>query len=64
MAKSLEKYPNITPGEYEGLWSAYNVNIKFRNGTMSGDIEVDEGVRGINCKCKIIVDEIGIVNVF
>jgi len=59
MAKSLEKYPIIAPGIYPGFWSAYFVQIKFGNGKLSDDIEVDEGVRGINCACSIKVDEDG-----
>ena len=59
MAKSLEKYPIIGPGIYPGLWSAYSVKIEFGNGRFSQDIAVDKGVRGINCKCSIHVDDEG-----
>lgn len=63
MAKSLEKEPMIIPGEYIGLWSGYHVNIIFNNGNKSHDIKLNEGVRGVNCECKVIVDEDGYVNV-
>jgi len=59
MAKSLKQHPMITPGEYDGLWSAYFVKVIFHNKNKSEDIEVDQGVRGINCKCKITVDKDG-----
>jgi len=59
MAKSIEKHEMIIPGTYDGLWSGYIVNIIFHNGNKSHDIEVDEGVRGINCKCKATVTEDG-----
>lgn len=63
MAKSLEKEPYIIPGEYDGLWSGYYVNVIFHNGNKSHDIKVNEGVRGMNCKCKVIVDKEGQVYV-
>ena len=63
MGASLEKYPIIQPGEYDGLWSAYYVKIIFRNGNKSEDIKVNEGVKGINCPCKVRVDEDGWVYV-
>ena len=59
--KSLEKYPLIQPNKYDGLWSAYFVKILFENGKYSEDIEIDQGVRGINCHCEIEVDDDGFV---
>ena len=59
MAKSLVKEPMIIPGEYDGLWSAYYVEVLFKNGNKSPKIKLDEGVRGVNCECKVIVDEDG-----
>lgn len=64
MAKSLEKQPFILPGTYEGRWSAYYVKVKFRNGNYSNEFKVDEGIRGINCKCEVIVDDDGNVNIY
>lgn len=61
MAKSLEKELMIIPGKYKGLWSAYYVEIIFHNGNKSHKIKLDEGVRGINCKCEVIVDNDGYV---
>lgn len=63
MAKSLEIEPLIIPGKYQGLWSAYYVEILFHNGNKSHPIKLDEGVRGINCQCDVIVDEEGWVYV-
>lgn len=63
MAKSIEKQKMIIPGTYEGLWSAYYVQIRFKNGNFSDEFKVDGGVRGINCKCTCIVDENGDVYV-
>ena len=59
MIKSIEKYPTIQPGKYNGLWSAYYIKVLFKNGKMSDDIKVDGGVRGGNCKCEVVVDEDG-----
>lgn len=63
MVKSIEKQPFILPGEYQGLWSAWFVEIIFHNGKKSEPIKVDGGVRGINCKCKVTVDNEGNVYV-
>ena len=63
MAKSLEKEPMIIPDEYDGLWSAYYVEIIFHKGNKSHKIKLDEGIRGINCKCKVTVDKDGWVYV-
>lgn len=63
MAKSLEKITIIKPGTYKGLWSAYYVKIMFDNGRFSQPIKLNDGVRGINIKCEIIVDDDGWVNV-
>lgn len=59
MVKSLEKEPFIITGEYDGLWSGYYVNIIFHNGNKSHDIRLNEGIRGVNSKCKVSVDEDG-----
>lgn len=59
MARSLEKQPMIIPGKYNGLWTAYYVVIVFRNGNKSDRIELDEGVRGYNCKAQVTVDKNG-----
>lgn len=58
-AKSVEQQPMIIPGVYDGLWSAYYIQIIFSNGNKSEKIKVDQGVRGINCSCKITVDKDG-----
>jgi hypothetical protein len=59
MAKSLEPNPYILPGTYDGIWGAYFVKIIFDNGNQSTEFEVDEGIRGVNCKCRVVVDELG-----
>lgn len=65
MAKSI-KTVNFPIGKYDGLWSAYFVRAIFpeayvmRFGKLESDeFKVDEGVRGINCKCEIIVKNDG-----
>lgn len=63
VAKSLEREPMIIPGKYHGLWSAYYVEILFHNGNKSHPIKLDEGIRGVNCKADVIVDEEGWVYV-
>lgn len=62
-AKSLHKQEYLVPGEYEGLWSGYFVEIVFDNGMRTGKIELAQGVRGINCKCKVFVEEDGFLTV-
>lgn len=61
--KSLEQQLYILPGKYEGLWSAYYVEIIFYNGNKSEPIKVNNGVRGINCKCEVVVTDDGWVYV-
>ena len=63
MTKSLKTHDIIIPGEYDGLWSGYNLKIVFDNGNLSGNIELNEGVRGINCECDVKVDDDGWVHV-
>ena len=65
MAKSL-KMVDFPSGTYDGRWSAYFVKAIFPEAYVmrfgqkeSNEFEVDEGVRGINCKCEIIVKEDG-----
>jgi len=59
LAKSLEKEPMIIPGIYDGLWSGYYFKILFCNGNKSHPIKLNEGIRGINCECKVTVDKDG-----
>ena len=63
MAKSLEKHPYIKEGKYDGLWSAYYVEVFFDDGSRSDKIKLDIGVKGINLECKITVDNEGWLNV-
>ena len=63
MAKSLEKETMIIPNKYDGIWTVYHVQIIFHNGNKSHKIKLDEGIRGINCKCKVTVDNDGWVYV-
>ena len=54
-AKSLEKV-NLPDGKYFGLWSGYVINIVLPDWEKI-DIDVNQGVRGINCKCTVeIID--------
>lgn len=57
--KSLEPHPFILPGKYKALWSGYTMVIIFHNGNESHNIKMNNGVRGINCKCNVIVDDKG-----
>jgi hypothetical protein len=41
MARSLKKEPMIIPNKYDGLWSAYYVEIIFHNGNKSHKIKLD-----------------------
>lgn len=59
MAKSVEKEPMIIPGNYLGLWTAYTVIILFDNGNKSHPIKLNEGIRGVNFKCNVTVDDDG-----
>lgn len=63
MARSLEREQMIIPGTYDGLWSAYYVEIIFHNGNKSHKIKLDEGIRGVNHKCIVIVDADGFIHV-
>ena len=63
MAKSLEAHSIITPGTYEGRWTAYYVEVLFENGRKSGKIKLDGGVRGFNIECKVLVDDDGYLHV-
>ncbi len=56
-AKSLEKEPMIIPGNYVGIWSAYYVEIIFHNGNKSHPIKLNQGIRGVNFECNVIVDK-------
>ncbi len=62
-AKSIEKEPMIIPGNYIGKWSAYYVEIYFHNGNKSHPIKLDNGIRGVNFECNVIVDKEGYVYV-
>ena len=61
MGKSLNPHNAIIPGVYDALWSAYFIEIIFDNGRKSGKIEMNQGVRGINCKVKVEVGSDGYV---
>ena len=69
MAKSLEKV-HLKPGTYTGRWSGYfavavdpsDPDAKITKNDPNA-FEVNEGVRGINCKCTIVVDDEGYARV-
>ena len=63
MAKSIEKHPIIIPGNYDGLWSGSYVEIIFHNGEKSEPIKLDQAVRGVNCKCRVMVMITGLLSV-
>lgn len=56
-ATSLQKEPMIIPGYYKGLWSAYYVEIKFPNKNKSHKIKLDNGIRGVDCDCDVLVED-------
>ena len=54
--KSLKKV-TVPDGKYKGLWSGYIVQVIFPVGMKSVPFDVNNGVRGINCKCEVeIID--------
>ena len=57
------KQPYILPGVYDGLWSAYSLEVIFDNKKRSDPIETRDGVRGINCPVTVIVMNDGTVHV-
>lgn len=60
--KSIEKEPLIIPGEYKGIHSGYTLQIIFHTGKKSHPIKLNNGIRGVNFDCKVIVDQEG--NIF
>ena len=53
--KSIEKVA-IPDGKYHALWTGYIINIQRRKWEHI-DIKVNNGVRGIDCKCNVeIID--------
>lgn len=52
--KSLKKV-TVPDGKYKGLWSGYTVQVIFPIGMKSVPFDVNNGVRGINCKCEVEV---------
>jgi hypothetical protein len=51
-AKSIN--PVLMPdGKYKGMWGGYFVNIP----ELGIVAEVNEGVRGINCECQVIIQD-------
>lgn len=61
--RSIEKHPIIHPGDYDGLWTANHVVILFDNGSKSAPIKLTQGVRGVNCECKVRVHKDGLVKI-
>lgn len=63
MTKSLEKQTKFGQGRYDGLWSGFNVQIFYADGTLSESFKVDKGVKGINVQCVVDVDRNGFITV-
>lgn len=59
--KSIDCYPIIKPGIYEGFYSGYNVKVLFENGKYSEYIKMHIGYRGSGI-CKLKVDDEGYVS--
>ena len=57
--KSLGRV-NIPDGKYFGLWGGYEVEVNLNivsSSDYTNSIKVNNGVRGINCKCSVeIID--------
>ncbi len=62
-AKSLEKYPIIKPGQYNGLWSGFFVDVMLDGESTYKHIKLNRAVKGLNCKCAVVVDEEGFVSI-
>lgn len=62
-ATSTEKHPTIKNGIYNGIWTAYNVQIIFENGNHSEPIKMNNGIRGVDSECKVEVLTDGTVNI-
>jgi hypothetical protein len=41
-------------GTYSGLWSGYSVTLKHNGETY--ELETEVGVKGINCRCTVTVE--------
>ena len=61
VTKSLKPEAYIKPGIYEGRWSGYFVKVLLKRGIYTDAVEVNNGVRGINCKCEVEVLEDGYI---
>jgi hypothetical protein len=59
--KSKEQHPMIRPGKYKGLQSAYYLTILFDNGNKSEPIEMEGGVRGLDCSMDVTVSVDGTI---
>lgn len=59
MTKSKEQHPHFKSGEYDAIWGGWEVEIIFPNGQKSYSIDVNEGIRTIEFKCRVKIDEDG-----
>ena len=57
--KSINRHPTIYPKTYDAIRSGYSLQIIFSNNTKSYSIEMNTGIRGMNCHCKVRVDSDG-----
>lgn len=48
---------DIQDGDYDALWSAYNLDILDVNGKKISTTKTYIGVRGINCATKVTVKD-------
>ena len=57
--KHSEQKVNLPDGEYQGIWSAYTLQI------LPPPIVVRtiDGIRGVNCKAKVIVKDGEIIDI-
>ena len=51
-----KQFVNLPDGNYDALWSAYSMEILVPN-KESVYVETIIGVRGINCKTKVIIKD-------
>ena len=55
-AKSL-KQVDIPDGKYQGIQGGYELEIALPNGTLSAPIKLNNGIRCVNCGCRVeIID--------
>lgn len=55
--KISESKVDLPNGEYDALWSAYNLSILSDEEDLLLDVPTSIGVKGINCKARVKISE-------